>query len=87
MSSYRIEKERINPFDTGTSKRGASADVELAMLLPSDLSLSEESSQHVAVKKLKIDDDTNQERVLRVSVKAADLSCRSDREETLKSLL
>lgn len=69
MSSYRIEKERINPFDTGTSKRGASADVELAMLLPSDLSLSEESSQHVAVKKLKIDDDTNQERVLRSLVR------------------
>ncbi|KIO28297.1 hypothetical protein M407DRAFT_182846 [Tulasnella calospora MUT 4182] len=68
MISYRIDKKRIRPLDAGTSKQGASAEVQEAVLLPQHLSepSSVEESQHVAVKKLKIGDNTNEERVLRV---------------------
>ncbi|KIO28296.1 hypothetical protein M407DRAFT_6845 [Tulasnella calospora MUT 4182] len=70
MISYRIDKKRIRRLDTGTPKRGASAEVELAILLPQDLSepLSTEESQHVAVKKLKMGDNSNEERVLRIRI-------------------
>lgn len=69
MISYRIDKKRIRSLDTGTSKRGGSAEVELAILLPWDASepLSTEEYQHIAVKKLKVAEDFAEGRVLRVS--------------------
>ncbi|KAG9024683.1 hypothetical protein FS837_005240 [Tulasnella sp. UAMH 9824] len=64
---YRIDKRRIRPLDTGTSKRGASAEVEPAVLLPQDVAepLSMEKPQYVAVKKLNIGANISEERVLR----------------------
>ncbi|KAG8914610.1 hypothetical protein FRC00_012098 [Tulasnella sp. 408] len=67
MVDYRIDKRRIRPLDTGTSKRGASAEVEPAVLLPQDVAepSSTEKPQHVAVKKLYIGGNVNEERLLR----------------------
>lgn len=76
LSTLRIEITRVILLEAESCKRGASADVIPAMLTPdgagepANLILS----QHVAIKKLKLDCDTDDVRVLAVSGGVAEWS-------------
>ncbi|KAG8924536.1 hypothetical protein FRC01_011370 [Tulasnella sp. 417] len=66
LSTLRIESRRIIPLETEGCKRGASADVIPAVLTPDGASQPTNFAhvQHVAVKKLRLDYDTDDARVL-----------------------
>ncbi|KIO32422.1 hypothetical protein M407DRAFT_18730 [Tulasnella calospora MUT 4182] len=66
LSALRIEITRIIPLETEDWKRGASADVIPAVLTPDGASEPPNfaHAQHVAVKKLRLDCDTEDARVL-----------------------
>lgn len=69
MSTLRIEIARVIPLETEGRKRGASADVIPAVLTPDGASEPPKLAygQNVAVKKLRLDCDTDDARVLAVS--------------------
>ncbi|KIO32419.1 hypothetical protein M407DRAFT_18727 [Tulasnella calospora MUT 4182] len=66
LSTLRIEMTRIKPLETESWGRGGNADVIPAELLPADAPEhpSPVDTQHVAVKKMRLDDDTDDTRVL-----------------------
>lgn len=66
LEPLRIEKMRIKPLETGLSKAGGKADVEAAELLPRQFPNPSESSkaEYIAVKKLRVDETVNDDRVL-----------------------
>lgn len=70
---------RIKPLETGLSKAGGKADVEAAELLPRQFPNPSESSkaEYIAVKKLRVDETVNDDRVLVVSRSFSDTSCCS----------
>ena len=69
MAHLRIAKTRIKPLADRDAKAGGKADVEAAILTPEDSSNPSESDdpEYVAVKKLRFDEDTDDDRVLAVS--------------------
>ncbi|KAG8918561.1 hypothetical protein FRC01_001795 [Tulasnella sp. 417] len=61
LSTFRIERTRIKPLGADSENLGAggNADVIRARLEPAECStLSPDGTQHVAVKKMRVDDDT-----------------------------
>ena len=75
----RIAKTRIKPLAAHDVKPGGKADVEAAILIPEDSSNTSASDdpEYVAVKKLRFDDDTDDDRVLAVSRREFYLHTRS----------
>lgn len=69
LSALRIDIIRLKPLESGGCGRGGNADVIPAELAPADFPQFTECTniQHVAVKKLRLDDDTDDARVLAVS--------------------
>ncbi|KAG9048619.1 hypothetical protein FS837_012394 [Tulasnella sp. UAMH 9824] len=66
LGYLRIEKARIKPLASGLSKAGGNADVEAAKLLPQQFSDSSESdgAVYVAVKKLRYDENADDDQAL-----------------------
>ncbi|KAG8918618.1 hypothetical protein FRC01_001758 [Tulasnella sp. 417] len=64
LSTLRIDVTWIKPLETTSWGRGANADVIPAELAPVDASSHLPDAQHVAVKKLRLDNDTDDARVL-----------------------
>ncbi|KAG9044038.1 hypothetical protein FS837_008853 [Tulasnella sp. UAMH 9824] len=66
LEHLRIDGARITPIESEDNKRGGNADVEAAILVPEQSSSSSESGdiQYVAVKKLRFDMDTDDDRAL-----------------------
>ncbi|KIO33586.1 hypothetical protein M407DRAFT_17549 [Tulasnella calospora MUT 4182] len=66
LSNMRIEKSRIQPLVNSAAKAGGKADVLEAMLLPAQPPRSSGSGvvEHVAVKKLRFDEDTYDDSIL-----------------------
>ncbi|KAG8920911.1 hypothetical protein FRC01_000538, partial [Tulasnella sp. 417] len=75
LSALRIKSRRIIPLETEGCKRGASADVIPAVLTPDGASQPTNFAhvQHVAVKKLRLDCDTDDARVLALLAHEMDL--------------
>ncbi|KAG8942822.1 hypothetical protein FRC00_011606, partial [Tulasnella sp. 408] len=66
LGHLRIDSARITPIESEDNKRGGNADVEAAILAPGSSSSSSESGdiQYVAVKKLRFDTATYDDRAL-----------------------
>ncbi|KIO33585.1 hypothetical protein M407DRAFT_17548 [Tulasnella calospora MUT 4182] len=66
LSDIRIEKSRIQPLADREPKAGGKADVQEAILLPEQPIYSSEPSvaEYVAVKKVRFDEETDDDRVL-----------------------
>ncbi|KAG9046327.1 hypothetical protein FS837_004641 [Tulasnella sp. UAMH 9824] len=66
LGNLRIDRPRISPIESKDLKRGGNADVEAAILVPTEPSNSSELDHpvYVAVKKLRFDTETDDDRTL-----------------------
>ncbi|KAG9024214.1 hypothetical protein FS837_005445 [Tulasnella sp. UAMH 9824] len=66
LSHLRIDRARVKPVDHQAPKAGGNADVEAAILAsqPSSSSSEHEEMQYVAIKKLRLDERTDDDRAL-----------------------
>ncbi|KIO19418.1 hypothetical protein M407DRAFT_223103, partial [Tulasnella calospora MUT 4182] len=65
LSHLRIDRARIKPLEGQAPKAGGKAEVEAALLAPAQSSSpSEPNDEYVAVKKLRFDEDTDDDRAL-----------------------
>ncbi|KIO18388.1 hypothetical protein M407DRAFT_31961 [Tulasnella calospora MUT 4182] len=66
LSHLRIDRARIQPVEGQDTKAGGTADVEAAILAPAQSSSSPKSDDkdYVAIKKLRFDEDTDDDRAL-----------------------
>lgn len=69
LEEIRFDKSRIEPLSNSVPKAGGQADVEAAILLPAQVTHSTEhkATEYVAVKKLRFDEEADDDRVLAVS--------------------